>query len=209
VTDRSGKAEVDDPRRTSPAAARNVGPIIAVLEEWLPTSGLMLEVASGTGEHAIAFARRFPHLDWQPSDPAADARASIAAWRDAHGSANLRPPLAIDAAKRDWPLSEAGAVLAINMVHISPWAAAIGLVEGAARILGSGAPLVLYGPWLEDDVTTAPSNIDFDADLKRRDRAWGLRHLATFVQVAGDRGFAMAERRPMPANNLMLLFRRR
>ena len=195
-------------RRSAPAALRNREPIAEVLAEWLPKSGTVLEVASGTGEHAIWFAERFPHLDWQPSDTHSGALASIAAWQDAAGLANLRAPVVIDASADDWPVANADAVLNINMAHISPWAASLGLIEGASRILPEGGPLILYGPWLKDDIETAPSNIAFDADLKARDPEWGLRRVEDFDSAAGRKGFALADWRRMPANNLMLLFER-
>jgi len=195
-------------RRSAPAALRNREPIAEVLAEWLPASGTILEIASGTGEHAAYFAERFPHLDWQPSDAHPDALASIAAWRAAAGLPNLREPLTIDAAAPDWPVGQADALLNINMVHISPWASARGLITGAARLLKSGAPLILYGPWLKDDIATAPSNFAFDADLKRRDPEWGLRRVEDFAGAAAERGLRLIETRVMPANNLMLLLRR-
>ena len=197
-----------DARRSAPAAARNGEAIIAVLEEWLPPRGSVLEVASGTGEHAIAFARHFPHLEWQPSDANPDALASIAAWRERHPSDNLAAPLALDAREATWPIAHAEAIVSINMVHISPWAAALGLLDGAARLLGSGAPLILYGPWIEDGVATAPSNLAFDLDLRARDPDWGLREVEAFAAAAAERGLHPVERRAMPANNLMLLLRR-
>lgn len=195
-------------RRSAPAAQRNREPIADVLAEWLPASGLVLEVASGTGEHSAWFAERFPNLDWQPSDMHPYALGSIAAWRDASGAANLREPLVIDAAATEWPIQKADAVLNINMVHISPWSAALGLIAGAAHILPPGGPLILYGPWLKNDVGTAASNEDFDRDLKRRDPEWGLRWVEDFAAAAAQRGFELAETRPMPANNHMLLLRR-
>jgi hypothetical protein len=197
------------PRRSAPAALRNREPIANVLGKWLPKSGLVLEIASGTGEHAVYFAERFRELEWQPSDVHADALASIAAWREAAELPNLHPPLVIDAASPDWRIEAADAVLSINMVHISPWASACGLLDGAARLLGSGAPLILYGPWLSDDVPTAPSNLAFDADLKRRDPAWGLRRVEDFAAAAESRGLLLQETRQMPANNMMLLLHRR
>lgn len=196
-------------RRSAPAALRNREAIADVLDEWLPETGLVLEIASGTGEHAVYFAQRFRELEWQPSDVHGGALASIAAWREAAGLTNLRPPLVIDAASRDWPVERAHAVLSINMVHISPWASAIGLLDGAARLLRSGAPLILYGPWLSDNVPTAVSNLAFDADLKRRDAAWGLRRVEDFAAAAESRGLLLQETRQMPANNMMLLLHRR
>ena len=135
-------------RRSAPAALRNREPIADVLTEWLPPSGLVLEIASGTGEHAVYFAERFPHLDWQPTDIHADALGSIEAWRSAADLPNVRPALVVDAASDDWPIARADAVLSINMVHISPWASALGLIAGAAGWLPAGGPLILYGPWL-------------------------------------------------------------
>jgi hypothetical protein len=195
-------------RRTAPAAARNVDAIGDVLAQWLPRSGLVLEIASGTGEHALAFARRFPGLDWQPSDPDPLALASIEAWRGDGGPPNLRAALRIDAATADWPVMGADAILCINMVHISPWPSALGLLAGAARLLSAGAPLILYGPWIVEGVETAPSNLAFDADLKARDPRWGLRSLSEFQDQATRRGLELVEWRAMPANNVMLLFRR-
>lgn len=196
-----------DVRRTAPAAARNVEPICGVLAEWLPRSGVVLEIASGTGEHALAFAGRFPDLDWQPSDPDPLALASIEAWRSG-GPSNLEAPLRINAVLPDWPVDRADAILCINMVHISPWESALGLLEGAARLLATGGPLILYGPWLIEGIETAPSNLAFDAELKARDPRWGLRSLAQFQAEAERRGLVFVERRDMPANNAMLLFRR-
>ena len=195
-------------RRSAPAALRNREPIAEVLAEWLPVSGLVLEIASGTGEHAVHFAERFPHLDWQPSDIHADALQSIAAWRGQAALPNLRSPIVLDAASADWPIDRADAVLSINMVHISPWASALGLIAGAADILPSGGPLILYGPWLKDDIATVESNLAFDRDLRSRDPQWGLRRVEDFAAAAAERGLNLAETRSMPANNLMLLLRR-
>ena len=197
-----------DARRSAPAALRNREPIAAVLEEWLPKAGLVLEIASGTGEHAEFFAERFTRLEWQPSDMHPDALASIAARQRDASLPNLRAPLVLDAAKADWPIGRADAVLSINMVHISPWASALGLLDGAARVLGEGAPLILYGPWLTDETYAAPSNLEFDADLKRRDSRWGLRRVEDFSAVARERGLELLETRGMPANNLMLRLRK-
>ena len=197
-----------DARRSAPAALRNREPIAEVLADWLPTSGIVLEVASGTGEHAVWFADRFPDLTWQPSETHPDALASIDAWRDEASLPNLRPPVIVDAATPKWPLESADAVLNINMVHISPCEASLGLIAGAARLLPSNGSLILYGPWFKDDIETAPSNLDFDANLKGRDPRWGLRRVEDFAAAAADKGLQLADWRQMPANNLMLLFRK-
>jgi SAM-dependent methyltransferase len=194
-------------RRSAPAALRNREPIAEVLRDWLPQSGLVLEVASGTGEHVVYFADAFPHLDWQPSDTHPDALASIAAWREESGLPNVRAPIRIDAGSTDWPIDQADAALNINMAHISPWSASLGLISGAARVLPPGGSLILYGPWLKNDVETVPSNLAFDADLKRRDPDWGLRKVEDFAAAAANQGFDLSDTRGMPANNLMLLFR--
>ena len=180
-----------------------------MLADWLPDSGLVLEIASGTGEHVVHFAARFPALIWQPSDIHPDALASIEAAREEAALPNVRPALVIDAATPHWPIDHAAALLSINMVHISPWASALGLIEGAGRLLPPGAPLILYGPWLKQDIPTAQSNLDFDADLKQRNADWGLRRVEDFEAAAGERGLDLVETRVMPANNLMLLLRRR
>ena len=195
-------------KRHAPAAGRNREPIAAVLTEELPPSGVMLEIASGTGEHAVHFARTFPHLDWQPSDPDPDARESIATWREEAGLPNLLPPLELDAADADWPLANADAVLCINMVHISPVAATEGLVAGAARLLAPGAPLILYGPYFDAEVETAPSNLAFDRDLRSRNPEWGLRPVEWLDGLAENAGFRRTRRVAMPANNLTLVYRR-
>ena len=193
--------------RSAPAALRNREPIGDVLQQWLPKQGLVLEVASGTGEHAEYLAQRFPALEWQPSDLHPDALASIAARQERAGLANLRPPIVIDASAAEWPIGRTDAILNINMVHISPWTSGLGLIDGASRLLPPGSPLILYGPWLKADVSTAPSNIEFDADLKRRDPNWGLRLVEDFA-IAAERDFELVETRAMPANNMMLLFRK-
>ena len=201
--------EIAGARRSAPATLRNREPIAEVLSEWLPSSGLVLEIASGTGEHAAFFAERFPALDWQPSDVHPDAVASISSWRAAAVLPNLRAPLVIDAASPNWPIERAEAMLSINMVHISPWASALGLLDAAARLLPPGGPLILYGPWLKEDVPTAASNVAFDSDLKRRDPQWGLRRVEDFDAAAKERELDLVDTRAMPANNLMLLWRRR
>lgn len=195
-----------DAKRHAPATLRNRDAIAAVLADWLPPSGTVLEVASGSGEHAVHFAAAFPHLVWQPSDPDPDALTSIAAWSAEAGVPNVAVPAILDASARDWPIEAANAILCINMVHISPWAATLGLFAGASRLLSAGAPLILYGPYLEADVPTAESNLAFDASLRARNSEWGLRDLDSVKAAAAEAGLSFAERRAMPANNLMLLF---
>lgn len=193
-------------KRSSPAALRNRDPILAVLKEWLPPSGTVLEIAAGTGEHALYFAAALPALSWQPSDPDPEARASIDAWREEEGSANLLPAIDLDVLAADWPVEGADAILAVNLVHISPPEAAGALLAGAARLLPAGAPLILYGPWRVRGEALAPSNLAFDAALKERDPRYGLRDLSDFADKVRGAGFSFAERRAMPANNLMLRF---
>ena len=197
-----------DAKRHAPATLRNRDAIAAVLAEWLPATGTVLEVASGSGEHIVHFAATFPALDWQPSDPDPAGLVSIAAWCGEAGLAKIAPPLALDASAGEWPIEYADAILCINMVHISPWAATLGLLAGAAQLLPSGAPLILYGPYVDPDVPTADSNLAFDASLQMRDPAWGLRQIDDVKAAAAAAGLTFAERRAMPANNLMLLFRR-
>ena len=195
-------------RRSAPAALRNRDPITEVLRGWLPGNGLVLEVASGTGQHSVYFAEAFPTLEWQPSDMHVDALASIAAWRLEAGLPNVRQPAVIDASKpAEWPIDHADTVLNINMAHISPGGASLGLIAGAARLLPKGGALILYGPWLKDGIETASSNLAFDADLKSRDPEWGLRRVEDFSAAAAAKGFDLIETRAMPANNMMLLFR--
>jgi hypothetical protein len=194
---------------TSPATARNREPILAVLKPRLPDRGLVLEIAAGAGEHAVCCAAALPHLEWRPTDPNPDALISIAAWRDHAGLANLAAPVFLDAADPDaWPLARADAVVAINMIHISPWAATLGLMAGAGRLLPSGGVLFLYGPFIDADVETAPSNLAFDHDLRGRDPAWGLRRVDAVAAAAARHGLALRERIAMPANNLALVFRK-
>jgi len=196
--------------KTSPSTARNRDPILAVLKPRLPETGIVLEVAAGAGEHAVHNAAAVPHLRWQPTDPDPVALASIAAWRDHAGLPNLLPPLMLDASRPEtWPVERADVIVNINMIHISPWAAAQGLMAGAGRLLPSGGMLFLYGPYIEPGVETAPSNVAFDLDLKRRNPAWGIRNLDDVTALAGQHGLGLYERVAMPANNLSLIFRKR
>jgi hypothetical protein len=197
-----------DQRRIAPHVARNTGPILEVLHEALPAKGLVLEVASGAGEQSVAFARAFSRLLWQPTDPAPEAIASIAAWRQSEPLFNFLPPLRLDASAAGWPIESAEAIVCINMVHISPWQATVGLMRGAARLLEPGAPLYLYGPYRREGVPTAPSNEAFDESLKARDPRWGLRDLEAVVAEAGQNGLELEKVVEMPANNLSVVFRR-
>ena len=197
-----------DHRRSAPHVARNAEPIVGVLRAVLPERGRVLEIASGTGEHAIHFARAFPELVWQPSDPDPAALRSIESWRTEAALANLEPPVALDVRTDHWPIGEVDAILCINMVHISPWSATEGLMRGAERRLRPGAPLYLYGPYLQSGVPTAPSNLEFDASLRARNAEWGLREIDTLVGLAAAHGFALDAIVPMPANNLSVVFRK-
>lgn len=194
-------------KRHAPATERNREPIATVLGEVLPDSGLVLEVASGTGEHAAWFAALFPRLRWQPSDPDPQALDSIRAWSEEAGLANLLEPLLLDASAEIWPVEAADAILCINMVHISPWAATEGLMRGAGRLLAPGAPLVLYGPYRRAGVPTAPSNQAFDSSLRARDPRWGLRGLESVTAEAERNGLRFDRLFEMPANNVTAVFR--
>ncbi len=199
---------MSDLRRSAPHVARNAGPIAEILRALLPPRGLVLEVASGTGEHILHFARTFPGLLWQPSDPEPAALRSIEAWRAEAGLFNLLPPLPLDARADAWPVDAADAILCINMVHISPWAATVGLMRGAGRLLAAGAPLYLYGAYRQAGVETAPSNEAFDADLRARNPDWGVRDLEDVAAEAEANGLALDRVAPMPANNLSVMFRK-
>lgn len=193
-------------RRHAPATLRNREPIAAVLADELPAIGLVLEVASGSGEHCAFFAERFPRLQWQPSDPDADTLASMADW--CADLPNVLSPLTLDAAEEAWPIGAADAILCINMVHISPWQATLGLMAGAGRLLAPGAPLFLYGPYRQRGVPTAESNEGFDVSLRTRNPVWGLRHVEDVSAAAVARGLTLDRIVAMPANNLSLVFRR-
>ena len=198
----------EDARRYAPSVARNKDAIAGVLARYLPSSGLVLEIASGSGEHAVHFASTFPALVFQPTDPSEEARASIAAWRQEAALPNMRAPLALDVTAASWPINHADAVTCINMIHIAPWEATLGLMAGAARIIPPGGLLFLYGPYKRAGQHTAPSNADFDASLRERDARWGVRDLETVAAEATAMGFAAPMIEAMPANNLSLIFRR-
>lgn len=200
-------AEPPAAARTSPATARNREPILQVLAPRLAAGARVLEIASGAGEHALFFAQALPQVRWRPSDPSPEARASIAAWRATADLPNLDAPVALDAADpATWPTEPVDAIVCINMIHIAPWAAAQGLMAGAGLRLASGGQLVLYGPYLEDDIPTALSNLAFDDSLRSRDPAWGIRRREDVEALAAAHGLTLAERIAMPANNLILVF---
>ncbi len=196
-----------DTRQSSPAAERNKDPLLAVLRPMLPETGLVLEIAAGTGQHAAHFAAALPHLTWQPTDKDAALFPSIQGWTV--DLPNVRPPLLLDVHNAVWPVQQADAVLAINMIHIAPWSASEALFAGAARLLSDDeSPLVLYGPFKRDGAHTAPSNADFDTSLRQRDPSWGVRDLADVQALAAQHGFRFDAATAMPANNLTVVFRR-
>jgi len=190
----------------APATLRNREPILAVLQSLLPVQGMVLEIASGSGEHAAFLSRHFPSLTWQPSDPDPACRASIEAHRVAENCANVKPTLDIDARWKEWPVAELDAVVCANMIHIAPWDCALGLLAGAGRYLKQAGGLYLYGPFLRGGVATAPSNLAFDQDLRARNRLWGLRHLAAVSDAAKAEGLRLEETIEMPSNNLSCWF---
>jgi SAM-dependent methyltransferase len=198
-----------DARLFAPSAARNRAPILAVLKPELPATGLVLEIASGSGEHAVHFAAACLALRFQPTDPTTAALASIDAWTKHEALANVLPALQLDAAATDWPVKAADVIVCINMIHIAPWAATHGLLAGAARVLPARGLLFLYGPYRRGGANTSQGNIDFDADLRSRDPAWGIRDLEAISELAAEGGFTSPRIVEMPANNLSLLFRRR
>ncbi len=201
VNDRTAK-------RFAPATQRNRDAITAVLRTVLPSSGVVLEVASGSGEHVVHFAREFAGLNWVPSDPDAEARGSVVAWVQEASLTNIAAPLALDAAAELWPITHADAIVCINMVHISPWESTVGLLRGAANLLPEGGPLYLYGPYRREGFETAPSNEAFDASLRARDARWGLRTLEQVRENAQLQGLQLESVTEMPANNLSIVFRK-
>ena len=201
-------SEPSDPRLYHPHVARNREPILDVLRRVLPARGLVLEVASGSGEHAAFFANGLPSVSWQPSDMDAKALASVAAFQANSGAPNLLAPLRLDVTAAQWPIERADAIVNCNMIHISPWAACGGLIVGAERILPVGGILYLYGPYRIDGRHTAPSNEEFDANLRGRNAAWGIRDLGDVTALATRHGLTLVETVQMPANNLSVIFRR-
>ena len=192
-------------RRHAPATLRNREPILEVLEAVLPPNGLVLEVASGSGEHAAFFSSRLPAIRWQPSDADVEALASISAWGRAEGGPGWLDPVPLDTTDEPWPIERADAVVSINMIHISPWESCLGLVRGAGRVLADGAPLVLYGPFVVDGTPTAASNVAFDQSLRARDPRWGLRRLGDVERAAAEHGLTLDRTVAMPANNLTVV----
>jgi SAM-dependent methyltransferase len=199
---------IDDRRRHSPAAERNGGPILDLLRRVLPAGGTALEIACGTGQHAVRFAAGLPSWTWQPTDADPDALESTAAWAAEAALPNLRAPLHLDVTADAWPVGTVDAVFCANMIHIAPWTACVGLVAGAARHLVPGGAMILYGPFVIPGEPTAASNVAFDADLRRRDPAWGLRALDRVAALAEANRMVLVDRFPMPANNQLVVFRR-
>lgn len=199
---------MEDRRRHAPATLRNRDPILAVLKAHLRGSGLILEIASGSGEHCVYFAENLPSYTYQPSDPDTAARASIDAWIKEKGLTNALPALDIDASAPPWAVSGANAILCINMIHISPWASAVGLFRGSANALPAGGLLFTYGPYRQGGAHTSKSNEQFDASLRQENPEWGIRDLEDVTGVALKNGFSPPFAKKMPANNLMLIFRK-
>lgn len=192
----------------APSAPRNRQPIADVLAEILPPSGVVLEVASGTGQHIVFFAARFPHLTWLPTEIEPNSLASIQAWCQEAGLENIQPPQALDAAAARWPVPSADVLININMIHIAPWEVCQGLIAGARRTLTPNGILFLYGPYRIKGRPTAPSNEEFDANLRAHNPAWGLRYVDEVEKEAESHGFTLDRIYEMPANNLSLAFRR-
>lgn len=195
-------------RRDAPATQRNRRPILDVLRERLPAGAEVLEISSGTGQHAAWFSAQLGNVRWQPTEHDRSAFPSIEAWGADCPDSGWQPPLHLDAASEDWGVGAFDAVFNANLIHISPWEVGLGLLRGAARHLRPGGALLLYGPFFETDVEPAPSNLAFDESLRARDERWGIRQLDDVVAAASSHGLALAERIPMPANNLTLHFRR-
>lgn len=201
-------SEASDPRLRHAHVARNREPILEVFRRVLPSSGLVLEVASGSGEHAAYFAKRLPSVSWQPTDVDPLALASTDAHRSDARAPNLLSAIYLDVTSEPWPVERADALVCINMIHITPWVASEGLMAGAKRTLVAGGVLYLYGPFKIDGQHTAPSNHDFDVSLRAQNAEWGVRDLAEVANLAKRHGFHLEETVSMPANNLSVIFRR-
>jgi len=201
-------ATTNDARLYAAATDRNRDPILAVLRRVLPVGARVLEVGSGTGQHASYFATALPSTLWQPSDRDGESLDSIAAWTASGGCTNVVPPLRLDVVVVPWPVATFDAIFSANMMHIAPWQACVGLMRGAQAHLVRGGVLVLYGPFKIGGQHTAPSNAAFDEDLRRRDPAWGVRDLESVLAEAHTNGLTLEERVEMPANNQMLVFRK-
>lgn len=192
---------------SSPASERNREPILKVLRGVLPPSGRALEIASGTGQHVAWFSAAMPAWRWQPTDRHATMFDAIAGWSRRLGATGVDAPVVLDVLSGPWPTGPFDLVYCANMLHIAPWECCTALMQGAARVLAPNGVLVTYGPYLEDEVTTAPGNVAFDADLRARDPAWGLRRREDVEAEAAKCGLTLAQRHAMPANNLLLVFR--
>jgi len=198
-----------DERLFAPATTRNREAILAVLERHVARDASVLEIASGTGEHATFLAERLPVSGWQPTDPDAASRASVDAWRRHLAATRVAGALELDVTRRPWPVSRADVIVCINMIHISPWEACEALLDGAAEVLVPGGILYLYGPYRRGGEHTAPSNEAFDASLRARDPRWGVRDLEAVEAEASRRGLDLLEVVSMPANNFSVVMRRR
>jgi SAM-dependent methyltransferase len=199
---------MSDMRRNAPATARNREPILEVLRRFVPDDAKVLEIASGTGEHAVFFSANLAIESWQPSDPDASSRASIDAWRDHWASSRVQPAIELDVTREPWSVESVNVVVCINMIHISPWTACRALMRGTGRVLAPGGVLFLYGPYRRNGAHTAPSNEAFDASLRERDPSWGVRDLEDVAQTAGENGLNLEEVVAMPANNFSVVFRK-
>ncbi|MGZ9014474.1 MAG: DUF938 domain-containing protein [Burkholderiales bacterium] len=193
----------------APAAERNKAPILEVLKDVLPSRGVALEIASGSGQHVLHFARAFPDLMWIPSDASVEARQSIRAWLATEPLPNVQPPVELDVRSIPWAVPAGiDAIVCINLIHIAPWPVTPALFQGARQTLPPGGVLYLYGPYKQHGRHTAPSNDAFDRSLRAQNAEWGVRDLDDVVRTAGDAGFDLVETREMPANNLSVVFRR-
>ncbi|MEP2989539.1 MAG: DUF938 domain-containing protein [Parasphingorhabdus sp.] len=195
-------------QKYAPATMRNRDAIVAGLREVLPQTGTILEMASGTGEHAVYFGQKFPNLTFQPSDPDPECCRSIAAWTAREAVENVRPPLQLDALIKEWDIESPTAIICINMLHIAPWEASIGLFNHAAQLLAPGASLFLYGPYFRDGVEPAQGNLDFERSLKSRNLQWGIRDVSDVDKLANQNGFVQERLIEMPANNISLIYRK-